>query len=381
MDSAPLIVFAGGGSGGHLFPAVALVDHLGRHEPRLRFEFLCTDRPIDTRILEGRRLPFTVQPVRPVPRNPLAAAGFLAHWWQSLALCRRRFTGDRPAVVVGTGGFGSGPAVTVAARLGIPTALLNPDAVPGRANRHLARKATVVFAQWPVTARHFGPGTSVLTTGCPVARAFTEPSGDRGYDRFQLDPESNTLLITGASSGARTLNDAFALLAPELAAEAPGWQVLHIAGVDHCSAMQAAYRRAVMCATVLPFTDHMAAALRCTDLAVGRAGAVTLAELRATGTPALLLPYPFDRHRHQQANAEAHAAGGAAIVMPDLKDPQRNAEALRTTLLPLLSDPTRLQAMRRAAASGASSNAAELVAQQLLALCDTSRSANNSQPV
>ncbi len=146
--SKPLIVFAGGGTGGHLYPALAIIEWFRDHHPNVRFEFLCTERPIDAQILSKWNVPFTSQPVQPLGLNPRSAIQFLRAWRKSMKLCNDRFSRESPAVVVGAGGFGSGPAVKAALKRGIPTALLNPDAIPGRANRYLGRRVRAIYAQW-----------------------------------------------------------------------------------------------------------------------------------------------------------------------------------------------------------------------------------------
>ena len=170
-------VFAGGGTGGHLFPALAVVEELRRRPTPVDVTFFCTQRPIDRDILgkagiEAR--PLTVQPF-PSPLRPWQWPTFYLRWRESVALCMRAFRERRPAAVIGAGGYASGPPMHAALRLGIPAFVLNPDAVPGRANKYMAGGGVSgVFAQWEVTRSYLPAGAPMLVTGCPVRRAFME---------------------------------------------------------------------------------------------------------------------------------------------------------------------------------------------------------------
>lgn len=365
MSRPKYIVFAGGGTGGHLLPGLALIEWLREHDETLRFEFFCTRRPIDTQLLTKWSVRRTVQPVLPIRLSPIPALKFLHAWRQSVKLCADRFTTDRPDLVIGTGGFGSGPAVKAASRLGIRIALLNPDAIPGRANRYLAGKAEVVFTQWAFTNDLLPGAQQVLAYGCPVRKAFFEPLAGNEHALLGLDGSARTLLVTGASLGARTINQAIELLAPEMA-KAVDWQILHVSGGEDTERLRGVYQQAGVRGRVCSFTDHMPAAMRIADLAITRAGAVTLAELAAAKTPAILMPYPFHRDRHQTINAQQLFQSGAALHVPDLKDAEKNAAQLRTTLLPLMREPEKISTILKGAAETRSANATEAISKHLL---------------
>lgn len=368
--SKPLIVFAGGGTGGHLYPALAIIEWFREHHPDMRFEFLCTERPIDAQILSKWNVPFTTQPVKPLGLNPRSAIRFLRAWRKSMKLCTDLFSRESPAVVVGAGGFGSGPAVKAALKQGIPTALLNPDAIPGRANRYLGRHVNVIYAQWNDTASCFPASATVIATGCPVRKEFCDPGSGTEHALFGLDPALKTLLITGASSGARTINEAVMDLASDLA-QVDGWQILHISGELDAKRLEDVYEVARVRASVVPFTHEMAAALRIANLALARAGAVTLAELAATSTPAVLMPYPFHKDDHQTANAEMLVRQGSAIRLADLKSATANAARLRTELLPLMRRPDLLAGMATKAKQSGAGDAARAISEHLLTLAAT----------
>jgi len=322
--------------------------------------------------------------VQPVPRRPWRWPVFLARWRESVSLCRRRFQARGPAAVVGAGGYASGPPMAAALALGIPTFILNPDAVPGRANRHLARKGGpgrqhglhAVFAQWAVTRDHLPAAAPVVVTGCPVRQAFRSVGGGQASSRspgdraageirrsFGLDPGRRTLLVTGASQGARTINEAMILLARQVASA--GWQVLHLSGSADRERVARAYAEAGTPGVVYPFTDRMAEAMSAADLIVSRAGASTLAEILIVGRPAVLLPYPFHRDRHQWHNAAVLVEALAAVLVEDVKEAPANARSLEPVLRSLMTDDARREAMAAAASRLSRPEAADEIADRL----------------
>lgn len=377
MQSSRLFVFAGGGTGGHLFPAIAVAEALAEQDRSAEPLFLCTDRPIDANILAERGLPFVPQSVRPLPKNPLAVPGFLRAWRAACRSIRRQFRDRRPAVVVSSGGYGAGPALAEATRASVPLAFLNPDAVPGRANRRYASRAAAIFAQWRVTSRSLARGTPVEVTGCPVRREFAAARREDGQRIFELDPRRRTLVVTGASQGAQTVNRALVALLPRIA-EHQDWQIVHLAGAGHAADVRERYRAHPLRASVLDFTSEMPALLAAADLVVSRAGASTLAELTVVGAPSILMPYPFHRDHHQTLNARQLADVGAALIVEDRIEPELNAPKLADALLPLMSTPDRLADMRRAALQLARPDAARAIAQRLIELAEDPKRAGNS---
>lgn len=381
MSRTPWFVFAGGGTGGHLYPALAVVEALRADGQPADVSFFCTQRPIDREILGKAGLEAIPQVVTPVPamKRPWLWPGFLLKWRQSVGACMARFRQRRPAAVVGAGGYASGPPVHAALKMGIPAYLLNPDAVPGKANRHMAGKGGLagIFAQWEVTWRHFPVGAPVMVTGCPVRRDFGLRIADFGLrlesrgealKSFGLESGRRMLLVTGASQGARTINEAIVALAPMIAGA--GWQILHLSGKADEESVRRAYgelagREPGFRYSVLSFTDRMPEAMSASDLIVSRAGASSLAEIQAVGKPSILLPYPYHKDRHQWHNAEVLAEAQAAVLIDDVKDGALNAQALRPVLESLLNDDSRRASMGQAARGLDHPNAGEIIARIL----------------
>ncbi|MEI8190766.1 MAG: ABC transporter substrate-binding protein, partial [candidate division NC10 bacterium] len=231
----------------------------------------------------------------------------------------------------------------------IPGHGLNPDAVPGRANRFLARRVDVIFAQYRSTIERFPAGLAgkVRPVGCPVRAELLNGSREQAMAFFGLDGARRTLVINGGSQGATTINEAALLLEDELAPLASSWQVLHITGKGW-SAPSAQARTGGVSVRRVEYCDRMDFAYAAADLLLGRAGASTTAELAATGTPAVLLPYPYHKDQHQRLNAQSMidmadpGLSPPAVICEDVKDARLNAQALRGVLLPLLAAPEAL---------------------------------------
>lgn len=331
MD-APGYVFAGGGTGGHLYPGLAVAAALRERDRDASITFFTTQRALDRDLLAGTSYAQVEQPVHPFTVHPLKIPGFLWAWRRSVAAAKAFLRANRTQAVLGLGGYAAGPPMVAAHALGIRTALLNPDAIPGRANRHLARHTDLVVLQWEMSRQHFGAGTRCDVLGCPIRAQFAQPDPAEGRRQFGLDADRPVLLVTGASQGARTVNRVMMRVWPTFHAAHPAWQLLHLSGPADEAEVRGAYAAAGCPAQVLSFTHDMPLALAAADLVVARAGASTLAELTALGKPAVLFPYPYHRDRHQHANAGVLVAAGCAIMLEDLIDPGANEGPLRAAL-------------------------------------------------
>ena len=313
------VVFAGGGTGGHLYPAIAIADVLRQRGASV--VFVGTAGRLESKIVP--RAGYTLYTIsgQPLPRRPsgaLFSSGVrnVLGIVQSVRLLRRL----QPELVIATGGYVCFP-VAMAARLlrglGVLRArivLLEPNASPGLTARVLAPMVDEIWGEcggFAETAR-----AKCRPTGVPVRyRRATLPPRDEATARLRLDAGSKTLLVIGGSQGARSINDAALKLAggTELP---PRWQILLIAGAtDHQRVREAA--AATPHLSIVPYLDHMADAYAVADAVVARAGASTLAELRALGLPAVLVPYPHATGAHQDENARRFAAAGGAVVLED----------------------------------------------------------------
>lgn len=301
------MIVAGGGTGGHLFPGLAVAEALAEGDAAM---FIGSSGGIEARIIPRTGFPFHALEVRGVRGR--GVRGVLEFVWQvPLALRRaarlvREFGAD---VVVGVGGYASFPAVVAAWMGGVPTVLLEQNARPGMANRVLGRIATRICTTFEAAAAWF-PRQRVVLTGNPVRSFPAAARAERTGDSF-------CLLVFGGSQGARSINAAVAGAAGQLVRRIANFRLIHQTGRGDAEAVRGGYAGAGIEAQVFEFIEDMGAAYAAADLVVCRAGATTLAELAATGRAAILVPYPRAADDHQRANAEVVAAAGAARMVLD----------------------------------------------------------------
>lgn len=351
------LLLAGGGTGGHLFPAVALAEQLRREEPDSAVLFVGTERG-----LEFRLLPELGWPLRTVAMRGWAGASLaarckgLAGLVRSLLQSRHILSEFRPDVVVGVGGYASVPVLLAARLSGVPYLIHEQNAWPGLANRLLGRAAQRVCLSFPEAGQAFRHVRKVVT-GNPVRAAMEQCP--------ELPAGTPQLLVFGGSQGARAINRALVGALPQLQDLRGALRIVHQAGADEVETVQAGYREAGWAAAaveVVPFITDMAAAYAAASLVVCRAGATTLAELTACGRPAILIPYPYAAGNHQVANATALAAKGAALM---IEESSLTPADLGRLIASLLADPLRLASMAAAARSQSQRGAAA----RLLAEC------------
>jgi UDP-N-acetylglucosamine--N-acetylmuramyl-(pentapeptide) pyrophosphoryl-undecaprenol N-acetylglucosamine transferase len=362
-DTSKTILLAGGGTGGHLYPGIAVASALVGLDPTIRPVFLCTMREIDRTILAPTGFEFIPQPIVPPHRNIGGLLKFWKSWRETKDLVRHILQTDKPMAAIGLGGYAAGVAIKLAAQGGISTAILNPDVIPGKANQYLLRYVSAVCCQFEATLTRIPSDKrdKCHVTGCPIRQDIAHlPDREPAKGRLGLDPRLQTLVVTGASQGATTVNEA--VLEALKDQKFQGWQVLHLSGKDHASAVRTAYRELEVSARVIDFTPDMADVWASADLAISRSGASSCAELAACGIPSVLMPYPFHNDMHQRANAKVLADAGAAILMDDEKDRRKNGPKLRPILQSLLYDLPRRQAMSAAARSLSKPDAAKAVA-------------------
>ncbi len=360
--SDPIYLFAGGGTGGHLYPALAVAEELKKIQPGARFVFACSDREIDKKILARTDHAIIPQPIRPLPRSFVGWPRFLDSYIRSSKQAKALIDDLKPAAVLAAGGFAAVPVAVKAAKASIPVAILNPDAATGLANRNLARYADAIFTQFESTAGHFSARftSKISCVGCPIRKAISEATRDDGIDFFGLQGALKTLLVVGGSGGAQAINEAIGALDNLLDDFAQTWQVLHVTG----PAKSFSQRYGPLHTVRLEYCDRMDLAYAAADLAVTRAGAVTAAELTASRTPAIVLPYPH-AGGHQMLNAEELSSCGAASVVEDSGNVQENTSRLSEVLRSLLGDNGQLEVMSSNSKALAKPQAASDVAKWL----------------
>lgn len=342
------VLFAGGGTGGHIYPNAAIAERLRERRPDAALHFLVSDRPGDAQTMEKQGLAYTASPVRPLPSptRPWRAFGFLSAWRRAVAQATELMRRESIGAVVATGGFVSGPAIVAAAKLGIPRGLVNLDAIPGKANRRLARLADPVYSTYETPVL---PGA--VRIGLPLRQVSTmQGTRDDALRQLGLDPDLEMLFVTGATHGAESvIRTMMALVAdPERARRFEGWQVFHQCGTFDPARLSACYADAGVPAKVVAYCDVMGLAWGAADLVISRAGAGSVAEAWANASPTLFLPNPYHHDQHQRHNAQPLVDAGGAVIVDDLVDAERNVEAIGPTLLALMQDEARRASMRTA---------------------------------
>ena len=351
-------LMVGGGTGGHIFPALAVAEELRARGARLEhsgtkyhIEFLGTKRPLEARLIPGAGFPLrtinaaglkgmsgfrSVRNLMLLPRTAVATARVLRDF--------------QPQVVVGVGGYLAGPVMVEAALQDIPTLLIEPNALPGFTNRALAPLVRLAAVAFEEAARFYGKKARV--TGLPLRAAFHRIPPKRHAAPF-------TVLIVGGSQGSKAINELMIQCSPLLSRESRWLKLVHQTGErDYNSVREALLERGVT-AQVQAFIEEMPGALAQADLVVSRAGATAVAELAAAGRAALLIPFPAATDQHQLANAQALERAGAARVIPQA---ELTPERLMGEIQELLSDPPRLIRMERAAKGLARPEAAAHIA-------------------
>lgn len=351
------LLIAGGGTGGHLFPGIAVAEELLARGPEHAVLFAGTDRGLEARVLPPLGMPFATVRAGGLAGagvgGRLRALGLLTLGAIDAARLLRRF---RPTACLGVGGYVSFPVVALAWLRGVPTAVQEQNARLGLTNRVLARLVSAVYTGDPEAGRHL-PRAKARFTGNPLRRALAAP--------LPYSPprpgEPARLLVLGGSQGARVLNE---LVPSAVAALALPVAVWHQAGRGRAAPVTQAYggRGEVR---VTEFIEDMAAAYGWAHLVVARAGALTVAELAAAGRPAVLVPYPHAAGGHQAANARAAEGRGAAMAAPEAG---LSPEVLVALLRELLSNPEQLAAMATAAGASARRDAAKVIVDGLLEL-------------
>ncbi|MFO7876554.1 MAG: undecaprenyldiphospho-muramoylpentapeptide beta-N-acetylglucosaminyltransferase [Desulfovermiculus sp.] len=335
------IVLSTGGTGGHIFPALAVAERIQESFPHADLMFVGGDQGPEGRLAQEAGLSFVGLPARGVLGRGLRSLG--SAWWmiRSFVRCWRTYSRFRPQVVVGFGSYASFVPVLVASWKWIPAAIHEQNAYPGVTNRVLSKRVQRIFLSFPDDQEWFDPDR-VRVTGNPVRTSLIHL---RDKEKVYTHQIGHRVLVLGGSQGAQAINQAMVKALPQLLPR--GVQVLHQAGERHYAELSEHYQGYDPGqARVVPFIQNMAEAYAWSDLVVSRAGASTVAELTVIGRPSVLIPFPYAVHHHQLHNAKLLEKAGAALVIEQSYLPEVN---LADIILDLLALPEKLVAMGRAA--------------------------------
>lgn len=334
------IVIAAGGTGGHLYPAVALARAFLEKNPATTIVFVGTARGLESKVLAHEGFELVLISAMPVMgKGVIEAARGLLSLPISLWQCLKILKGRRADLVIGVGGYTSPMMVLAASLTGIARVILEPNAYPGMANKAVGSFAQRVFLSFESAASSFDR-RKVRVVGTPIRKEFMEVSSQE--EAATSAAGLRRVLIFGGSQGARAINSAVIEGLPDLMKRYPQLSVVHQTGEVDYGRIIEAYRRAGISAQVTPFLYDMPSVLRSADLVVARAGAMTIAELTACGKPAILIPLPQAIYDHQTHNAKVMEAAGAAVVLPQA---ELTGARLTGAITEILDDPERLRTM------------------------------------
>ena len=357
------ILFAGGGTGGHLFPAIAIADEIRKLYPTASIGFVGTKGKIEARVVPAHGYDF--HPIwisgfrrRLSAENILFPLKLVVAAVQSFLLIKK----INPGVVVGTGGYVSGPVLYVASLLGVPTLVQEQNSYPGVTTRALSSRVDEVHISFESSRKHLKGSKNIKLSGNPTRDSVGKISRADGARYFGLDPAKSTVLVFGGSLGASSINAAMVDVSLALSDVQIIWQV-GSGDVDRVR-NEIERRRQQERIRVHAFIDKMEYAYAACDIAVCRAGATTVAELARAGVPSILVPYPFAAADHQTENARAMVDGGASVMFRD----SELTDKLAATLQTLIQDETRLKQMSGSARKLSKPNAASTIAHAALTL-------------
>jgi len=352
------LLFAGGGTGGHLFPGLALARELRRRYPDSHSRFIGSRRKLEISIVSKSGFPFVSIPAVPFPKAPWRWPAFalcsLASYRQSARIIRALDVD----LVIALGGYAAYWPALAAKYARVPVVVLEQNVIPGRANRRIARWACAACVQFPDSQKLFPKEANIVLTGNPIRQEIFTLSRQDGRRHYNIPENATVLLILGGSQGAAAINSLVVGALRQLA-RIDRLFVIHQTGSQDQSRVRAAYQVAGPPAMVRPYFHELPWALAAADLVVARAGATSIAEICARGLPSILIPFPAATEDHQRANARQLEALGAAVL---LDQHETGSRRLFETIKNILGDPDRMRRMSDAAKKLAADDAVERVA-------------------
>lgn len=368
------VLISGGGTGGHIFPAIAIANAVKELAADAQLLFVGAEGKMEMEKVPAAGYTITGLPIRGFQRNaPMKNIGLPWRLWKSLWKARRIVRTFRPHVAVGVGGYASGPVLAAAQRAGVPTLIQEQNSHAGATNRMLAKRASIICVAYGGMERYF-PKEKLRLTGNPVRQDMVRLAGKRprGLEHFRLRDDAPVVLVTGGSLGARGIN-----LGVEAALEQlrdHGVQLIWQTGAPFLAQAEAAVERTNYAdARVQPFISRMDLAYAVADVVVARAGAISVSELCLTRLPSILVPLPTAAEDHQTSNARALADLGAAVLVKDADTVQQ----LGPEVLRLIAQPAERQRLQEAMGALGVGNAAEAIAAEVLRLAHANPSASN----
>ncbi|WP_017753632.1 undecaprenyldiphospho-muramoylpentapeptide beta-N-acetylglucosaminyltransferase [Calidifontibacillus oryziterrae] len=337
------IVVSGGGTGGHIYPAIAFINEVRKHNPEAEFLYIGTKNGLESSIVNRANIPFEAIEISGFKRSlSFENVKTILRFLKGVSISKKYIKQFKPDVVLGTGGYVCGPVVYAAAKLNIPTIIHEQNSVPGLTNKFLSKyvdKVAICFQE----AEQFFPRNKVVFTGNPRASEVVGNDRQKGRDVLGFSSTKKIVLIVGGSRGAKPINDAFLEVLPKVGEKQ--YHVVYVTGEVHYENVKREVDKVGNPSNVIikPFIHNMPEVLAGIDLIVARAGATTLAEITALGIPSILIPSPYVTNNHQEKNARALSEKGAAIVR---LEKEISGAALLTDIDQILLNEEALQQMK-----------------------------------
>jgi UDP-N-acetylglucosamine--N-acetylmuramyl-(pentapeptide) pyrophosphoryl-undecaprenol N-acetylglucosamine transferase len=365
------IIMSGGGTGGHIYPAITIIKAIQKQVKSCEVLFIGTQHGLESDIIPKEGFDFRTIDVRGFERrlsvqNLQTIIKTIGSVWQS----RQIISQFKPDIVIGTGGYVCGPVLLAASMMGIPTMIQEQNVIPGITNKILARFVDKIAVGYAEAIQYFTNQDKVFTSGNPIRSEVLTATREEGLRALDLDPEKRTILISGGSRGARSINEAMLKVHQQFAGR-KDIQLLHITGQSEYNGIVGNLKQSCIDITkagniiIKPYLYNMPQALAVADIAVFRAGAIGLAELTARGIPSILIPYPYAAENHQEFNARVMEKQGAAVV---IRDVELDGYKLIEVIDRLIQSPQTLTGMATASKEIGCPEAAESIAKMALTM-------------
>ncbi len=357
-------IFAGGGTGGHLYPAIAIGQRLLELELEAQIHFIGTEKGLENRVIPEIGYPLHKIAVRGFSRkNLFSNVGVIFRLIYSLFQCVELLKKIKPLAVIGTGGYVSGPMLFIANLMGYPTLIQEQNSYPGVTTRLLAKKVDQVHLSFKESFKYFKSQKNLHLTGNPVRKFDMNIGTEKARTFFNLDPDKVTVLIFGGSQGALAINKAFANSISRVLAETDA-QFIWLSGkysYEMAKKSSAGHEPRIY---VTDYLDNMSMAYNASDLAASRAGAIALSELAICGLPSVLIPYPFAAADHQSFNAKTFENAGAALILTE-NEIANNSELFTDTIIDFVNNKEKRMKMSRAAKKMSFPNSVDKLAESI----------------
>jgi len=359
------IIMSGGGTGGHIYPAITIIRAIQKEDESCEVLFIGTQDGLESDIIPKEGFDFRTIDVRGFERklsmrNLHTVIKAIGSVWQSMQIIRN----FKPDVVIGTGGYVCGPVLMAASMMNIPTMIQEQNVIPGITNKILSRFVDKIAVGYGEAITYFPHKDKIFVSGNPIRPEVLSATREEGIAALDLDPTKRTILISGGSRGAHSINQAMVQVHQQFAGSRD-IQLLHVTGQNEYNSIVGNLKQCCIDTTmagniiIKPYLYNMPQALAVADIAVFRAGAIGLAELTARGIPSILIPYPYAAENHQEFNAKVMEQQGAAVV---IRDKDLNGVRLIEVINELVNSSQRLDDMATASKKIGCANAAEIIA-------------------